>query len=103
MSHCSSKNEVSRRDFLCVIAGCAAAAVGSCMEPTHTAFFRKHLKELSPQDVQAILDDLELELAQRYGKPVQVGMQEALPGVDFAYALDLSRCIGCRRCVTACV
>jgi Fe-S-cluster-containing dehydrogenase component len=26
-----------------------------------------------------------------------------LPGVEFAYALDLSRCIGCRRCVHACV
>jgi molybdopterin-containing oxidoreductase family iron-sulfur binding subunit len=27
----------------------------------------------------------------------------AIPGVTFAYALDLSRCIGCRRCVYACV
>ncbi len=27
----------------------------------------------------------------------------ALPGVQFAYALDISRCIGCRRCVYACV
>ena len=26
-----------------------------------------------------------------------------MPGVLFAYALDLSRCIGCRRCVYACV
>jgi Fe-S-cluster-containing dehydrogenase component len=26
-----------------------------------------------------------------------------LPGVEFAYALDLSRCVGCRRCVYACV
>ena len=26
-----------------------------------------------------------------------------MPGVHFAYALDISRCIGCRRCVYACV
>ncbi len=26
-----------------------------------------------------------------------------MPGVIFGYALDLSRCIGCRRCVHACV
>ena len=26
-----------------------------------------------------------------------------MPGVLFAYALDISRCIGCRRCVYACV
>jgi molybdopterin-containing oxidoreductase family iron-sulfur binding subunit len=27
----------------------------------------------------------------------------AIPGVEFGYALDISRCIGCRRCVYACV
>jgi Fe-S-cluster-containing dehydrogenase component len=26
-----------------------------------------------------------------------------MPGVNFGYGLDLSRCIGCRRCVYACV
>ncbi len=27
----------------------------------------------------------------------------AMDGVEFAYGLDLSRCVGCRRCVYACV
>jgi molybdopterin-containing oxidoreductase family iron-sulfur binding subunit len=26
-----------------------------------------------------------------------------MPGVNFGYGLDLSRCVGCRRCVYACV
>ncbi|MCY3001961.1 MAG: 4Fe-4S dicluster domain-containing protein [Planctomycetota bacterium] len=95
---------VSRRDLLCTIAGCAAAAsVAGCSEPTHTDFFRHHLHELTPEQLKAMLADLEQEFSAKYGKDVTVAMTEARPGVSFAYALDLSRCIGCRRCVHACV
>jgi molybdopterin-containing oxidoreductase family iron-sulfur binding subunit len=95
--------EVSRRDFLCVVAGCAAAAAGGCSEPTHTDFFRKHLKELSKDEVAEIVAGLERDYSEKYGKAVQVGSTGPREGVEFAYALDLSRCIGCRRCVHACV
>jgi molybdopterin-containing oxidoreductase family iron-sulfur binding subunit len=95
---------MSRREFLsCVVAGCAAAALDGCTDVTHTELFRKHLKELSKDEIAAILADLERDLAARFGKPVQVGMQPPRPGVEFAYALDISRCVGCRRCVYACV
>ncbi len=93
----------SRRDFLCVVAGCAAAALGSCGEFTHTEFFRKHFKELSKDDLARIVKDIEAECSAKFGKPVEVGTKEAQEGVEFAYALDLSRCVGCRRCVYACV
>jgi molybdopterin-containing oxidoreductase family iron-sulfur binding subunit len=46
---------------------------------------------------------MEREYAERYGAPVTVADTPAAPGVQFAYALDLSRCVGCRRCVYACV
>lgn len=96
--------EVSRRDFLCSLAGCAAAAaIGGCTEPTHTDFFRKHLKELSKDDVAAMLSNLGREYTAQFGVPVEVAMQPPRSDVEFAYALDLSRCIGCRRCVHACV
>lgn len=98
-----SELELSRRDFLCTLAGCAAAALGSCTEPTHTEFFRKHLKELSNDEVGAMLANLEREYSAQYGQPVEVAMQPPRSDVEFAYALDLSRCIGCRRCVHACV
>ncbi len=49
------------------------------------------------------LDDLEREYSERYHEKVKVSDAPPLPGVEFAYALDLSRCIGCRRCVKACV
>ena len=46
---------------------------------------------------------LEQEYEQKYKKKITVGNEKALPGVLFGYGLDLSRCIGCRRCVYACV
>jgi molybdopterin-containing oxidoreductase family iron-sulfur binding subunit len=93
----------SRREFLCALAGCAAAALGSCSDFTHTPFFQKRFRELSDEERARILADLEREHTAEYGKPVRVGAEPARPGVEFGYALDISRCIGCRRCVYACV
>ena len=39
----------------------------------------------------------------KLGKKVAVKDTPPMKGVDFTYALDLSRCVGCRRCVYACV
>jgi Fe-S-cluster-containing dehydrogenase component len=101
--HAEAFEGVSRRDFLCIVAGCAAAAAGSCIDPTHTAFFRRHLKELSPAEIAALVAGLESEYEERFGRHVSVGTAGPLPDVEFGYALDLSRCIGCRRCVYGCV
>jgi molybdopterin-containing oxidoreductase family iron-sulfur binding subunit len=92
---------VSRRDFLCVAAGCAAAA--SCSDVTHTSFFRDHLSELSPERIAEYVAELEAGYLERFGREVEVGTQAAREGVQFAYALDVARCVGCRRCVYACV
>ncbi len=46
---------------------------------------------------------LEKEYSTRYGKPVKVKTTSSLEGVLYGYGLDLSRCIGCRRCVYGCV
>ena len=93
----------SRRDLLCVVAGCAAAAASSCVDPTHTAWFRKSFRELSPEQVKRIVAELEEEYSQRFGKDVSVGTEGAREGVEFGYALDISRCVGCRECVHGCV
>jgi Fe-S-cluster-containing dehydrogenase component len=58
---------------------------------------------MSPARVKEVIRDLERGYAERYGAAVTVSDAPALPGVEFAYALDISRCIGCRRCVYACV
>jgi Fe-S-cluster-containing dehydrogenase component len=101
MSSC--KTALSRREFLCVVAGCAAATAGSCIDPTHTSFFRDHLRELSKPEIAKLIGELEREYSERFGRDVTVGTEGPIEGVEFAYALDIARCVGCRRCVYACV
>jgi len=93
----------SRREFLCVLGGCAAAAAGGCSDLTHTSWFRDRFRELSDTEKKSVVAELEKEHTAKFGKPVTVGLEPPLPDVEFGYALDLSRCIGCRRCVHACV
>jgi len=58
---------------------------------------------MPPDRLKQAIADLERRYAEQYGADVRVSDAGPLPGVEFAYALDLSRCIGCRRCVYACV
>ncbi len=95
--------DLTRRTFLCSVAGCAAAVAGGCGDITHTSFYRQNFRELSKADLARIIDGLEAEHSKTHGKDVAIGAEEPLPGVEFGYALDLSRCIGCRRCVYGCV
>jgi molybdopterin-containing oxidoreductase family iron-sulfur binding subunit len=53
--------------------------------------------------IRKSIADLERQYAGCHDAAVKVRATPASPGVEFAYALDLSRCIGCRRCVYACV
>lgn len=65
-------------------------------------FLQKHYRELTPEQLQTILNKLTDEARKETGKPVTVKDHKPLPGVSFAYALNLSICIGCRRCAEAC-
>ena len=94
----------SRREFLCAVAGCAAAAAAAgCSNLTHTPWFQKRFRELDGEEIGDILADLEREYSERFGREVTVTAEGPRRGVEFGYALDISRCVGCRRCVYACV
>lgn len=95
---------VSRRDFLCSLAGCAAAATTvGCDNITHSKFFRSRFKELEKTELDRILGEMAEENKAKFGKDTVTSAQGPQAGVEFGYALDLSRCTGCRRCVHACV
>lgn len=65
-------------------------------------FLQKHYRELTPEQLQGILNKLTAEARAETGRPVTVKDHKPIPGVSFAYALNLSICIGCRKCAEAC-
>ncbi|MCA9285371.1 MAG: 4Fe-4S dicluster domain-containing protein [Phycisphaerales bacterium] len=66
-------------------------------------FLQKHYKEMSAQEMEAALERIRSEVERRYEIRPHVRDIRPQAGVEFVYALNLSRCIGCRRCVYACV
>jgi molybdopterin-containing oxidoreductase family iron-sulfur binding subunit len=66
-------------------------------------FFQKHYKEMSPGEIERVLERIRNEVEQRWGVRPEVSDAQPLDGVEYAYALNLSRCNGNRRCVHACV
>jgi Fe-S-cluster-containing dehydrogenase component len=87
-----------------------AASVGALALPASNAsasvwevFFQKNFRELDKAELKQVLARLEGEYSKEYGKQVTVKATPPIEGVKFGYGLDLSRCIGCRRCVYACV
>lgn len=89
--------ESSRRDFT---KSAVAAAVGGWLM---TACGPKRLYEMPPAKLKTAIEEMEDRYSARMGRKVSVADTPAQEGVEFAYGLDISRCIGCRRCVHACV
>ena len=87
---------VTRRQF----GSCAAAAAAGFLL---TACGGRRLYEMPRDRLKLAIRDMERQYAEKYGTSISVSDAAAIPGVEFAYALDISRCIGCRRCVYACV
>ena len=99
-------DEVSRRKFMAGgTTAMTAVAVGlTGASPAFLEkFLRTHFRELSPEETNRILADLERDHTERLGRKTSMTATPAQPGVLFGYALDLSRCVGCRRCAYACV
>jgi len=88
--------DLSRRKFVSLAATATATWILTSCGP-------KRLYEVPPDRLKEAIKRMEQDYAARFGKAVTVSDAQAIPGVEFAYALDISRCIGCRRCVYACV
>ena len=86
----------TRRLFTQTAAGAAAGMVLTACGP-------KRLYEVPKERLKTAVADLERRYKEERGQTVKVSDAGPIPGVQFAYALDISRCIGCRRCVYACV
>lgn len=67
------------------------------------AFVQQQYERLTPEKMQVILHRMEKEIEDRYDAQVNIEDPKPIPGVQYAYALNIGRCVGCRRCVHACV
>ncbi len=103
---------ITRRTALKAVgATLGAAAFATAMAPiTEWAsentsideFLQSHYQELTPEQLQAVFRRLENEAKEDYGADVEINDYRPQPGVRFGYALNLSICVGCRRCAEAC-
>ena len=104
---------MNRRSFLrnsaVVTSGLAAlaASLSPLMElkdfSSMEQFLQKYYKEMTPEDMAKVLKRIENDVEKQYGLRPHVRDLKPMDGVEFVYCLNLTRCIGCRKCVHACV
>lgn len=99
-------DDVHRRRFLGAMGklavALAAAPTASACQLAKAMVASGRFQELGPAEKEALLAKLEARYRAETGADITVEATEAIPGVEFGYALDLSRCVGCRRCAYAC-
>jgi molybdopterin-containing oxidoreductase family iron-sulfur binding subunit len=71
--------------------------------PSIEQFLQKHYKEMTPEEMEKALDRIRREVEKRHHVKARVEDIKPLDGVEYVYGLNITRCIGCRRCVHACV
>ena len=104
---------MSRRSFLrtSFVFGTGLAALAAGLSPLRELenfpsldeFMQKYYKELTPAEMAKVLNRIENQVEKQYGLRPHVRDLKPMDGVEFAYCLNLTRCIGCRKCVHACV
>jgi Fe-S-cluster-containing dehydrogenase component len=109
----ADRGEVSRRSFLRsgAVAISGLAALAASLSPLRELknftsveqWRQKYYKELTPEEMAKVLKRIEEEVKQQYDVQARVRDLKPMNGVEFRYALNLTRCVGCRKCVHACV
>ncbi len=104
---------LSRRQFLQTGVAAAGVAVATAAAlsplkhlkdfPSFDAWFQEHYKELTPEEMEKVLARIRKEVERKYGVVPNLTDPRPMTGVEFAYALNIGRCVGCRKCVHACV
>lgn len=107
------KGALNRRDFMtgmvvtAVAAGAGLTALSPLLDakevPSVDELLQKHYKRLSTEEKDVIFARIEKKIEATYGIKASVKDPQPLDGVVYGYSLNIGRCIGCRRCVYACM
>jgi molybdopterin-containing oxidoreductase family iron-sulfur binding subunit len=105
--------KMNRRDFLRrgSILATGIGALVAAMSPLKQLqnvfdpeeFVQKHYKEMNPEEMDKVLRRIEKKVAERFDVKATVKDIKPMDGVEYVYALNLSKCNGSRKCVHACV
>ncbi len=95
--------KMERRSFLKTAAMAAAATLTAEEAPAFFDFFKKHYKEMTSAEKKVALKKLEQKLKEKHGVDIDISNPAPVDDAHFVYCLDLSKCNGSRKCVTACV
>ena len=105
--------QISRRAFITgtTLALAGMAATGAALsplldaeeEPTVDELLQTHYKRLSTDDKKAIFARLEAQVKAEHGRQVTIVDPPPIDSSEFGYILNIGRCIGCRKCVYACM
>lgn len=99
-----SKVDRERRKFLKLASSTLAGLfLTGCGQIEMEDFFRRNFRELTQAQKEELVVRLEKKYTAKYGKQAHVSLKGPIPNTVYGYGLDLSRCIGCRRCAYACV
>ena len=108
------QERVSRRDFLRRTGQGTAALTALTLLPKELLhvpqifskedFTLRHYVEMSPAEVEQRIAYLEKLYRERFhDDTISISTVPAKEGTLWAYALNIGKCVGCRRCVMACV
>jgi molybdopterin-containing oxidoreductase family iron-sulfur binding subunit len=108
-----TKGPLTRRSFLKLGVAAAAGYAGFsvALSPlrnikdrlTLDEFLQQHYERLTSEQMQKILVRIENDIEHEYGVKTHVTDIKPLKGVEYAFAINIGKCIGCRRCVYACM
>jgi len=98
-----TRREFIRNLSLTTLASLSLPILSSCGKEEVEDFLQKHFHEMTEEEKKQVIANLERRYLRKYGRKFQISTQEAVPDTFWGYGLELSRCIGCRRCVYACV
>ena len=101
-----------RRRFLQGAAAATALAVGggvvaatgdATISDSLAALLQDHYQRMEPEEIAAALARIERQTKRDFGADIKCSNEPPVPDVVFGYALNLSKCVGTRRCVEACL